>query len=98
MSSLVFTDSLLAFKKRNKLGRFGDKESQDKELQEKKEEAKRKEEEKAQTITIASRCLVTRSGMPPRKGVVKFVGNTVFATGWWVGVQYDEPFGKNDGR
>ena len=91
----VFTDSVLAFKKRNKLGRFGDKDPQ---AQEKKEEALQKEEEEAKAITIDSRCLVTRSGVPARKGVVRFVGTTEFASGWWVGVQYDEPFGKNDGR
>jgi tubulin-folding cofactor B len=89
------TDSVLAFKKRNKLGRFGDQDPQE---QEKKEEALRKEEEKAKAITINSRCLVTRSGVPARKGVVRFVGNTEFAAGWWIGVQYDEPYGKNDGR
>ena len=92
---LVFTDSVLAFKKRNKLGRFGDKDPQE---QEKKEEMQRKEEEKAKSISVGSRCQVTRSGVPARKGVVRFVGNTEFAAGWWIGVQYDEPFGKNDGR
>lgn len=90
-----FTDSLLAFKKRNKLGRFGDK---DPGAQEKKEEEQWKQEEKANTITVGSRCLVTRPGVPTRKGVVRFVGKTEFAEGWWIGVQYDEPFGKNDGR
>ena len=93
--STTLADSVLAFKKRNKLGRFGDKDPQE---QEKKEEALRKEEGKAKAITINSRCLVTRSGVPARKGVVRFVGNTEFAAGWWIGVQYDEPFGKNDGR
>ena len=86
---------MLAFKKRNKIGRFGDT---DPEAQKKKEEEQQKEEEKANTITIGSRCLVTRSGVPARKGAVRFVGNTEFAAGWWIGVQYDEPFGKNDGR
>ncbi|XP_046847883.1 tubulin-folding cofactor B-like isoform X2 [Xenia sp. Carnegie-2017] len=88
------TDSVLAFKKQNKLGRFG---KADPGQKEKKEEAEHLENEKAKSITPGCRCLVTRSGIPPRKGMVKFVGKTEFADGWWIGVQYDEPVGKNDG-
>lgn len=92
---MCLTDSVLAFKKQNKLGRFG---KADPGQKEKKEEAEHLENEKAKSITPGCRCLVTRSGIPPRKGMVKFVGKTEFADGWWIGVQYDEPVGKNDGR
>lgn len=33
-----------------------------------------------------------------KRGEVKFVGKAEsLAAGYWVGVQYDEPVGKNDG-
>jgi tubulin-specific chaperone B len=32
-----------------------------------------------------------------KRGWIRFVGDTEFAPGVWVGIEYDEPRGKNDG-
>lgn len=37
------------------------------------------------------------SNQRERKGVVSYIGPTKFKDGYWIGVTYDEPFGKHDG-
>ena len=47
------------------------------------------------TPKVGDRCEVNPGG---KRGEVKFVGRIpAIAPGWWIGVQYDEPVGKNDG-
>ena len=80
-------DTVLAYKQRQKLGRFAEK--PDEGLQETEEDV---------NIQVGSRCQIesTEPGFHKR-GTVRFVGATKFAPAVWVGVEYDEPIGKNDG-
>ncbi|XP_055992521.1 tubulin-folding cofactor B [Sorex fumeus] len=88
-------DSVRSFLKRSKLGRYNEEERAQREA----EAVQRLAAEKAQasTIPVGSRCEVQVLGHPPRRGTVMYVGNTDFKPGYWVGVRYDEPLGKNDG-
>lgn len=87
-------DTVRAFKMQNKLGRFAE------DAAKREEETARREQlesEKAASIGVDSRCLVTVKGQPTRRGTVAYVGTTNFKPGVWVGIRYDEPLGKNDG-
>lgn len=91
-------DSVRAFKERNKLGRF--KEISPEEQQRLDEEKRLKEEQdkaKVESMKIGDRCEVQVAGQPKRRGCVQYAGTTEFKPGYWVGVQYDEPVGKNNG-
>ncbi|KAG0050127.1 hypothetical protein BGZ83_005086 [Gryganskiella cystojenkinii] len=88
------SDSVLAFKKRNNLGRFNDAASDASSTT----TQNRAFEEAAKSISLGDRCEVdVGDANLKRRGTVRFIGLTEFQTGIWVGVQYDEPLGKNDG-
>ena len=48
-------------------------------------------------ITVGARCEVesSKEGFHKR-GTVLYVGETKFSKGIWIGIEYDEPIGKND--
>ncbi|KAI8388343.1 cytoskeleton-associated protein 1, isoform CRA_b [Radiomyces spectabilis] len=87
------SDTVRAFKERNKLGRFSDEAAV--QLQKTEQEY----EEAAKKININDRCEVQVGDDDAirRRGCVRYVGPTHFQSGIWVGIQYDEPLGKNDG-
>lgn len=88
------TDSVLAWKKAEKLGRFDPNAPS-------REEAKIAaftEEVRSRGIEAGKRCRVASDDT--RRGVVMYVGDVKEipgGSGAWVGVQLDEPAGKNDG-
>lgn len=83
-----FKDTVLAYKRQHKIGRFAEGGA---------------EPVKAipqVNIPIGARCQVETSEEDfHKRGTVRFVGQTQFVTGEgvWVGIEYDEPIGKNDG-
>ncbi|KAI0322791.1 CAP Gly-rich domain-containing protein [Amylostereum chailletii] len=82
-------DSILAYKQRNKVGRFAPKDAPISSVS-----------TAHLNIPIGARCQVESTEEDLHKrGTVRFVGPTKFGggTGVWVGVEYDMPFGKNDG-
>ncbi|KAJ3224439.1 hypothetical protein HK099_008459 [Clydaea vesicula] len=82
------TDSVRAFKERNKIGRFSEKEAEPTNIETFEEEAK--------ALKIGARCEVDTDGYKKR-GEVRFIGSTTFKPGFWVGVKYDEPVGIHNG-
>jgi len=89
------TGTVQDFMRRNKMGKYNPEEVARLDA-EKAAEAKA-EKEMASKIKVGDRCEVAVPGNPTRRGEVKFVGEVHFKSGLWTGVQYDEPFGKNDG-
>ncbi|TFL05188.1 tubulin-folding cofactor B [Pterulicium gracile] len=85
------SDTVMAYKSRHKMGRFADKSTE--------EDGQTEAQTQKVDIPVGSRCQV-ESNEPglSKRGTVRFVGPTKFApAGVWVGIEYDEPMGKNDG-
>ncbi|KAG8448498.1 hypothetical protein GDO86_015548 [Hymenochirus boettgeri] len=89
------TDSVRSFLKKNRLGKFNETET----LQKQENDERKRDEERiaAESITVGARCEVRVSGQPTKRGTVMYVGLADFKPGYWVGVKYDEPLGKHDG-
>ena len=83
-------DSVLAYKKRHQIGRFDpNAPARAKEL-----EDAEKDLIKQKGITVGARCQVGHN-----RGTIRYVGEVpeIPKPGLWIGIEYDEPVGKNDG-
>ncbi|KAI0137307.1 CAP-Gly domain-containing protein [Xylariales sp. AK1849] len=88
------SDSVLAWKKAEKLGRFNPDAPN---LEQAKIDAFAREVE-SRGIEVGKRCRI--GGDDSRRGVVQHVGDVgelPGGVGAWIGIQLDEPVGKNDG-
>lgn len=90
------TDSVLAWKKSQKLGRFDPNAPN---IEQQKVETSYQEVDR-RGINAGARCRLLPESTDARRGVVAFVGEVPEipgVVGAWVGVELDEPTGKNDG-
>ncbi|GAB1312990.1 hypothetical protein MFIFM68171_03200 [Madurella fahalii] len=87
------SDSVLAWKKAEKLGRF----NPDAPSHEQAKIATIAQEIEARGISVGKRCRIGQDDT--RRGEIKYVGDVkeIPGLGAWVGIQLDEPVGKNDG-
>lgn len=80
--------------KQNKLGKYNAEEM--KELEEQKRQEELEQIEKAKSMNIGDRCMVSSKG-PRRIGTVRYVGPFKLKPGIFIGVEFDEPLGIHDG-
>lgn len=91
-------DSVRQFKKNMKLGEYADGANAIAEAKAKMAQEKIENEKKAiEAMKIGDRCQVRVINAPTRLGEVMYLGKLGEKPGYFVGVKYDEPLGKNDG-
>ncbi|KAI8816689.1 CAP Gly-rich domain-containing protein [Fimicolochytrium jonesii] len=89
------TDSVRAFLKRNKRGKFAEQPDSPTEPERPETPPAMKPGDRCEVAPEANTEVVGQSMR--KRGTVRFVGNVEFKPGFWVGVEYDEPLGKHDG-
>lgn len=90
------TDTVQSFMKRNKMGKYNAEEVA--KLEAEKAEIEKEEAKAAENMKIGDRCQIRVPEKPTRVGSVQYVGKMDESKpGYWVGVKFDEPLGKNDG-
>lgn len=88
-------ESLRHFLKTNKLGKYNEEEMV--KMEEQKKKQMEVEEKIIEEAKVGLRCKVTVKGKPTRLGTIKYNGALDGKKGAFIGVQFDEPLGSNDG-
>ncbi|CAH0719812.1 unnamed protein product, partial [Brenthis ino] len=89
-------DTLRSFLQRNKLGKYNEEDM--KKLKEQQQKELEEEAKLAEAVLVGARCEVRVPAQGARRATVRYNGALEGARGLWIGVQYDEPRGKNDGE
>lgn len=94
LRSLTDEDTVLAYKKANKIGRFADGAASASPSRSVPDG-----EAMSDDVVLGARCEVKgEDGDAAMRGAVRFVGEAHMGQGGsWVGVELDEPLGKGDG-
>jgi len=88
-------DTVRDFLKKNRLGKYDEEAAHQKE--QKRLRDAQLEQEKADLCVVGARCQVTVPSNPTRRGTVMYKGPIEGKKSIFIGVQYDEPLGKNNG-
>lgn len=89
------SDTVKAFLEKNRIGKYNEEDMKKK--QEEKQQELEMDEKAICKMSMGQRCEVNAPSNPKRRGTVMYLGKTDFKEGWWVGIKYDEPLGKNNG-
>lgn len=88
-------DTLRSFLQKNRLGKYNEEEMN--KLKEQQQKELEEEAKLAEAVLVGARCEVRVPSQAVRRATVRYNGPLDGARGLWIGVQYDEPRGKNDG-
>lgn len=84
--------------KNNKLGKYNPEYQKQRELENlEKDQQENMEKELIDKMEVGQRCCIRLLNKPSQYGTVMYKGRLDGKNGYWVGVKYDEPYGKHDG-
>jgi tubulin-folding cofactor B len=91
-------ETLKTFLKSHKLGKYNPEyiKQQEKENLEKDQQLNI-DKEMIDKMEVGQRCRINLPNKPIQHGTIMYKGCLDDKIGYWVGVKYDEPYGKNDG-